>query len=113
MLYSVIAAKDGDTYHDQVEAADQEEAEELARTQLAEAWHMTDTLQSYIDEGDPEGFAGELDGFAVDPVRGADKLAELLGLIDSIDRDDDGDAMLDSGGLDQLKALAIAVREAA
>lgn len=33
-------------------------------------------------------------------------LRELLDMIDSIERDDDGDAMLDAAGLTELKELA-------
>lgn len=38
-------------------------------------------------------------------------LIDLLDLIDSISRDDDGDAMLDAEGLDELLQLAAKVRE--
>lgn len=38
-------------------------------------------------------------------------LRALLDTIDRIDRDEDGDAMLDSAGLDELKALAKRVDE--
>jgi hypothetical protein len=68
MRYSVIAARDGDVYHDSVEAETQEEADTKAREQLAEAWNMQDYLQSARDEGDESEFEAELDGFAVDPV---------------------------------------------
>jgi hypothetical protein len=67
MIFSVIAAKDGDTFHDTVEAVDQEEAERLAREQVAEAWDMMDFLTEAVDSGDPTLFDCELDGFAVDP----------------------------------------------
>jgi hypothetical protein len=68
MRYEVIAALDGNIYHDDVEAADQEEAESKARAQLAEAWGLTLTLNRYRAEDDEEGFDCELDGFSVDPV---------------------------------------------
>lgn len=65
--FSIIAAHDGDVYHDSIEAADNDQAYSLARRKLAADWHMTETLEQYIAEGDEEGFDGELDGFAVDP----------------------------------------------
>lgn len=69
MRYSVIAAKDGDVYHDEVEAADQEEAERKAREQVAEAWNMGEELKRAIADDDVLGwFDAELDGFAVDPI---------------------------------------------
>lgn len=67
MRYSVIAARDGDTYHDEVSADNQEEAETKAREQLAEAWHMQSELKQAREEGDESAFDAELDGFAVDP----------------------------------------------
>jgi hypothetical protein len=39
------------------------------------------------------------------------ELRELLDMIANIDRDEDGDAMLDAAGLDELKALAKRVDE--
>ena len=67
MRYSVIAARDGDTYHDEVFADDQDAAEDMAREQLAEAWGMESDLQRAKDEEDMTLFDCELDGFAVDP----------------------------------------------
>jgi hypothetical protein len=81
--FSVIAARDGDVYHDAVEANDQAEAETKAREQLAEAWHMTDELALAREEGDESAFDAELDGFAVDPEPapiGALPLAAIAGI---------------------------------
>lgn len=86
--YSVIAAKDGDVYHDEVQANSQEVAEAKARRQVAAAWNMTDTLDQYIGEDDEEGFDAELDGFAVDPVPLALTEAELLVVQDAVSNSD-------------------------
>ena len=67
MRYSVIAARDGDTYHDEVFADDQDAAFVAAREQLAEAWNMQDVLQRARSEGDETIFDADLDGFSVDP----------------------------------------------
>lgn len=84
MRYSVIASQDGNVYHDSVEASSQEEAETLARDQLAEAWDMCDILDRARAEGAEDEFDAELDGFAVDPDMdermrlAGDALCELL-----------------------------------
>lgn len=41
---------------------------------------------------------------------GSLRLKKLLDFIETIDRDEDGDAMLDAAGLDELKDLARALR---
>jgi hypothetical protein len=67
MRYSVIAARDGDTYHDEVFADTQEEAERLAREELAEAWNLQEALKEALDAGDPTIFDADTDGFSVTP----------------------------------------------
>lgn len=78
MRYSVIITEDGDTFHDTVEADNQEQAETAARDIIANAWNREDTLIEARAEGDETAFDAHFDSFAVDPVMAAPEVQELL-----------------------------------
>lgn len=79
--FRIFAARDGDTFHETIEAADYDSAEDHARELIAKDFRLPEELASARAEDDSGLFDAELDGFTVEEVENFIPPAALAGAI--------------------------------